>query len=120
MGRMIQLNSFDLTETVWEDYNIEYFTRLLKNLNSDPSRKHKEQVYEKLVQNNLFLIRRLRDPGFYQFIGRIFFDDREFQRYAIQYIRHEIATCIIRGDLFFDPFVKMPEWDELRRPSRRR
>lgn len=56
---MLEKKGLALSEVVFEDFLVKYYTNLLKELKDRDDREFKEELIVKLLQNNLFLLRRL-------------------------------------------------------------
>ncbi|MHA1734415.1 MAG: hypothetical protein ACTSU5_20950, partial [Promethearchaeota archaeon] len=102
-------------DTTFEEYLVETTTRLLESIGKAHTREEKFRVLDKLIQNNLFLLRRLRDPGFYRYLGKEMLDDPKFEALATQYVAHEVLVHVGNPREFFNPFLTLDRWEVTRR-----
>lgn len=78
------ITEFTFSEVIFEEFLIEYYTNILREINRRRNRKFKVEIIEKLLQKNLFLLRRLKDPGFQRFLSKEILKDIEFFKIATQ------------------------------------
>ena len=105
------------SETVFTDFLIQYSTNILKRIESHDNREFRKKLIEKLLLKNLFLLRRINDPGFYKFICRQVLKDDKFLKLALQYVRKEVANKLMDSDFFYDPFGKLKDWEDINFPE---
>ena len=55
------ITEFSFPEVIFEEFLIEYYTNILREIKKRGNRKFKVEIIEKLLQKNLFLLRRLSD-----------------------------------------------------------
>ncbi len=89
----------------------------MKKIKDRKDRKFKEQVVEKLLQKNLFLLRRLKDPSFQRFLSKEVLSDAKFLKIANQYIKNVVANKLMDSNFFFNPFSKREEWSPFNKPK---
>lgn len=114
---MLEKKDLALSEVVFEDFLVKYYTNLLKELKDRDDREFKEELIVKLLQNNLFLLRRLADPGFYRFICQEVLNDKKFLKTALHFIKKEIVLRLMKNEFFYDPFSKIEEWRRYNVPT---
>jgi len=107
---MKNITEFSFPEVVFEEFLIEYYTNILREIKKRGNRKFKVEIIEKLLQKNLFLLRRLKDPGFQRFLSKEILKDIGFFKIATQYIKRIISTKLMNSNFFFDPFSKREDW----------
>lgn len=114
---MKNITEFTFSEVIFEEFLIEYYTNILREIKRRRNRKFKVEIIEKLLQKNLFLLRRLKDPGFQRFLSKEILKDIEFFKIATQYIKRIISTKLMNSNFFFDPFSKKEDWFPFYKPE---
>lgn len=75
---------------LYETYNIDFRKTARKVIHASED-KDKPRINHHLLLNNLFLIRRNRDPGFFQMVTRVVEHDESVKAKTGHYIEHLIA-----------------------------
>jgi len=105
------------SELVFERFLIQYFVNILEETKKNDTREFKLKIVEKLLLFNLFLLRRLKDLGFYRYVCKQILNDDKYLLSALQFVKREIALGLMNSDFFYDPFSKLENWEVINSPG---